>query len=299
MTPLCQFQAEEVAAAWNSVAGAKYRIDSALIDQNLFRSPLFDANASVWRDGRFVAIKRSAASLYQGPDPTVAHLSLFAAEGTSELLDYAVEKLKADGIKSLVVGTDSGHFLPGAPEDLAWMEAFLQGAGFAAGGEAVDLERDMVDYEFAVPGLGGVHRTLMEEDVPLLEAFLKREFPGRWHYDVMRKVGAEGPATVFGLFLNGACEGFASLQGEGCRLPIGGAVWHDSLGPSWGSLGPIGISKAIRGAGHGNALLGAALLELRRRGARRSIIDWTGLVDFYGAHGFVVTRRYRSYRREL
>jgi GNAT superfamily N-acetyltransferase len=297
--PLAQVRPEEIAAAWNSVAGAKYSLGPALIEQNLLSSPLFNAEASVWRNGEFVAIKRSAASLYQGPDPATAHLSLFVTSESTELLDQALESLKAAGIKSLVVGTDSGHFLPGAPKELLWMKTWLERADFTPGGEAVDLERDLSDYEFAVPDLGSEHRTLTESDVPLLELFLRREFPGRWHYDVMRKVSAEGPSPVFGLFLGGECEGFALLQGEGCRLPKGGAAWQNSLGPSWGSLGPIGISKALRGKGHGNALLGAALNELRDRGSRQSIIDWTGLADFYGAHGFKVTRRYRSYRREL
>jgi hypothetical protein len=40
--------------------------------------------------------------------------------------------------------------------------------------------------------------------------------------------------------------------------------------------------------------LGEALSELKRRGVRPSIIDWTGLVDFYGKHGFEPTRRYRE-----
>lgn len=299
MIPLSQVRSEEIAAAWNSAVGAKYSIGPALIEQNLLNSPLFDAETSVWKDGEFLGIKRSAASLYQGPDPATAHLSLFVAGESTDLLDNAIERLKAAGIKSLVVGTDNGHFLPGAPQDLTWMEDWLKRADFTPGGEAVDLERDMANYSFAVPELGTDHRTLEEGDIPLLESFLQREFPGRWHYDVMRKVRAEGSSTVFGLFLNGACEGFASLQGNGCRLPIGGAVWHASLGTSWGSLGPIGISKAIRGKGHGNALLGAALNELRSRGARQSIIDWTGLIDFYGTHGFKVTRRYRTYRRDL
>lgn len=286
-----------IADAWNAAAGSVYAIDAELVSQNLLDSALFDDEASRFVDGAFVAIKRSAANLYNGPDPKVAHLSLFAGTEAPELLEHAVAVLKQDGVEALVVGMDSGHFLPGAPEALPWAAPWLEANGFVAGGEAVDLERDMVDYTFTVPELGTDHRTLTEEDIPLLETFLKREFPGRWHFDMMRKIRANGPSAIFGMFLDGACEGFASLQGDGGHLPLGGAIWRNSLGPHWGSLGPIGISKALRGKGHGNALLGAALLELRDRGARQSIIDWTSLVDFYGAHGFVVTRRYRSYRR--
>lgn len=299
MRSLREVSPEEIAEAWNASAGAKYRIDSSQVLQNLLEHPLFHEAASGWNEDSFVAIKRSAASLYQGPDPNTAHLSLFGGPNASYLLDNAIVSLQREGLSSLTVGMDSGHFLPGAPVDLPWMEKLLLQKGFREGGEAVDLERDMRDYAFPEPTLIGERRSLTKDDVPRLEVFLLREFPGRWHYDVMRKVEAEGPETVYGLFIEGKCEGFALLQGQGCRLPIGGAVWRCDLGPNWGSLGPIGVSKSLRGHGQGYALLGSALLELKRRGARRSIIDWTGLVSFYGAHGFVVNRTYRSYRLGL
>ncbi|RYG25836.1 hypothetical protein EON82_05640 [bacterium] len=215
------------------------------------------------------------------------------------MLEASVDNLRAKGVHTLVVGMDSGHFLPGAPTDIAWIEPWLLDNRFSPGGEAVDLERDMLDYDFPASSLPEERRTVNEEDVVKLDAFLQREFPGRWHYDVMRKVEAEGPSTVISLFIEGDCQGFALLQGEGCTLPIGGAVWRADLGTNWGSLGPIGVSKSLRGQGHGYSLLGSALMELKRRGARRSIIDWTGLVSFYGAHGFVINRRYRSYRLNL
>jgi GNAT superfamily N-acetyltransferase len=290
---------EAIAQVWNASAGAKYLVQPEQVAQNLLGHPLLHGEVSKWIDHSFVAIKQSAAGLYQGPDPKTAHLSLFAGKDASTLLKSAIGALRDEGFESLVVGMDSGHFLPGAPVEIPWIEPWLVQERFEAGGEAIDLERDMSDFEFEEPLLDGDRRTLEESDLPKLETFLNREFPGRWHYDVMRKIEAEGPHTVFGLFLDEQCEGFALLQGEGCRLPIGGAVWRSDLGPNWGSLGPIGVSKSLRGHGQGYALLGSALLELKTRGARRSIIDWTGLVSFYGAHGFVVNRTYRSYRLDL
>lgn len=299
MKELREVGPETIADAWNALAGDKYRIESDQVAQNLLDHPLFNAQASFWDDGSFVAIKHSAASLYQGPNLSTAHLSLFAGPRASTLLRPVIDSLRGQEYDSLVVGMDSGHFLPGAPVEVPWIEPWLIEEGFVAGGEAVDLERDVRDYVFEVPPLPGERRTLGEDDLPSLERFLEREFPGRWRYDVMRKVNVEGPQTVFGLFIDGECEGFALLQGEGCHLPIGGAVWRSDLGPNWGSLGPIGVSKALRGHGQGYTLLGAALLELKRRGAHQSIIDWTGLISFYGAHGFKVNRTYRSYRLDL
>ncbi len=110
----------------------------------------------------------------------------------------------------------------------------------------------------------------------------------------MTKIAVEkDPSTVFGLFHGSRVDGFALIQGDGCLDPIGGAVWRVDLGSNWGSLGPIGVSKDLRGRGSGHALLGKALEHLRNQGRRRCIIDWTGLVSFYGAHGFEVTRTYQ------
>ena len=77
------------------------------------------------------------------------------------------------------------------------------------------------------------------------------------------------------------------------KMPIGGAVWRLSLGEKWGSLGPIGVATQERGRGLGHALLGSALINLKQRGVRQCIIDWTTLDDFYGKHGFEVSRRYK------
>lgn len=296
MKPLADVSPTEIANAWPS--GDKYRIDGDLVRLNLLDSPLFDPEASIWDNNGFVAVKRSADAFYRGPDPKVAHLSLFGG-GPGAALDRAVSHLASNGVEALVVGMDSGHFLPGLPVDLTAEAAWLESRGFQPGGLANDLERDLRDYRAPRPIPPAEYRRLHEGDELELDTFLVREFPGRWHYDVRRKIAAEGISTVFGLFVDGHCEGFALLQQDGCRLPIGGAVWRHSLGPSWGSLGPIGISKALRGQGLGDGLLAAALERLRDDGARQTIIDWTGLVDFYGAHGFTVTRQYRSYRLPL
>jgi predicted N-acetyltransferase YhbS len=60
----------------------------------------------------------------------------------------------------------------------------------------------------------------------------------------------------------------------------------------WGQLGPIGVSKDVRGKGYGGALLDAGLGYLRDQGVRGCVIDWTDLVDFYGKFGFKPYREY-------
>lgn len=293
MTSLRKVDPEAIADAWNRHVPSRYRVSPDLVLQNLLDSELLYHEASWWHDGEFIAIKRSAADLYGGPDPKTLHLSLF----TPGLISRATDLVAGMENASLVVGMDSNHFLPGAPTDVPWMGTALKKHGFVKGGLAFDLERDLLGLtSIAQTDPAFEFRSVRQTDLPSLDAFLLREFPGRWRYDVSRKIAADGPDAIFALFRDDECHGFAMIQREGCGLPIGGAVWNADLGPAWGALGPIGVSQELRGGGQGSALLNAALIELQSRGARRTIIDWTELLDFYGTQGFSVSRSYRSYR---
>jgi GNAT superfamily N-acetyltransferase len=294
----------KLAEIYNGFAPPKYRIDAELLRLKTVENPVFDWGASCIEDDHaFIAVKRSAASLYKGPFQDIAHVTILGFNDPHSMIDRMNETkrcLRDRGVQELFFGTDTGHFFPGVPTDFPALRDFLIIGGFTEGGEAHDMERDLKDYECKVPiPAGDVFRPLVESDLPELDSFLGREFTGRWRYDVIQKAAAEGPGTVFGLFVEDKCEGFALLQWDPSKLPIGGAVWRNDLGEHWGSLGPIGVSAHLRGRGSGNALLGKALEHLRDKGTRRCIIDWTGLVDFYGAHGFEVTRTYRYMSLDL
>ncbi len=295
-----------LADLWASFYPTRYHVSPELLRANTVDSELFDWGASVVEyDGDrpigFVAVKKSAnPHFFIGPDPDQAHITALAFADPVvgvEMMSDTKRTLRNRGLFRLVFGQDSGHFFPGCPVDHASLRSFLTVEGFEEKGTAVDLERDMTDYE---PPAGMIERLAparvepcRAETLPALSEFLKRTFPGRWTFDVLHKVVAEPDPACVMLLMNGDhCEGMALLQWEGCARPIGGAVWHRDLGPSWGSLGPIGVSADQRGKGWGHGLLAASLQELRNRGARRTIIDWTTLVDFYGAHGFQVAREY-------
>jgi GNAT superfamily N-acetyltransferase len=291
-----------LAEFWNEFAPARYRITGDLLRQNTVQCPVFDWGASFVEeaDGEilgFTAVKRSAAGLYRGPDMDVANLCLIAycdPQFGIDLLSDVKRTLRNRGVHTLTFGMDSGHFFPGCPDDFRPLSDFLMVEGFQAGTDIVDLERDLQDYRnpFTIPD-DAEYRPIEKKDVGRLVAFLDREFPGRWRYDVMQKVDAEGPDCCFGLFRDDHVDGFALIQDWTDRKPTGGAVWKEDLGENWGSLGPIGVSTALRGKGYGHALLGEALVQLRDRGVRKCIIDWTNLAPFYEKHGFEVTRRYR------
>lgn len=293
-----------LAELYQEFAPAKFAVTPELLAANTTMSVLFDWGASCVNDDGFVAIKRSAHGLYKGPDQDTAHLSILAFRDPKvgvDLLAHAKSVLRDRGVQKLTFGTDSRHFFPGCPNDWHALRDFLTIEGFEEGAEVCDLQRDLADYRNPFPTPSGDElRPCTGDDLPALQAFFQREFPGRWKYDVLSKIETEEDfGIVFGLFHRDVCDGFALLQWEGCNLPIGGAVWNVDLGPNWGSLGPIGVSASLRGKGSGHALLGSALEYLKAKGARQTIIDWTTLVQFYGKHGFQPARNYRYFTLTL
>ena len=299
---------DRLAEFWNGCAPAKYAITGAQLRINTIESPIFDWGASCIEDADgeilgFVSVKKSACTLYAGPDQDTAHLSILAyceSQYGVDLMTDVKSLLSNRGIRRLQFGQDSRHFFPGLPTDYPALDGFLTVEGFSECSECVDLERSLLDYEnkYPIPD-GDEFRPMEKKDLPALIEFFDREFPHRWKYDTMTKAGIEGPGCVYGLFHGDRVDGFALVQDSSNRAPIGGAVWNVSMGDKWGALGPIGVSKELRGRGSGNALLGKSLEYLRDRGVDQCIIDWTGLVDFYGKHGFVPTRRYKSMSLQL
>ncbi|MBX3120330.1 MAG: GNAT family N-acetyltransferase [Fimbriimonadaceae bacterium] len=302
------------AELWNRNHPAKYAICPELIRLNTVDSGLYDPGASVAElddDGRligYIVVKRSASCLYKGPDPDVAHLSAAVFDDPTvgiDLFAHAKKMLLNRGLYQVSFGQDVRHFWPGCPADCAALNSFLTVSGFQAESEAVDLERDLSDYSPPTSCLKALEkgtsvRPLSMEDLGELSTFLEATFPGRWKADTLWKINAENRADfVYGLFVEGKIKGFAVTQDWTHHSPIGGGVWRIDLGENWGALGPIGIAPEQRGSGLGGALLGSALQGLKDRGARKTIIDWTTLTEFYGKHGFEVTRRYTPYSRRI
>lgn len=296
---------ESLAKLWNEFYPSQYEIDAALLEMNTVKSPVFDWGVSqieVDDAGQvmgFVAFKRSAAGLFKGPSIDHAHLSAIAYRDPRiavDLVAQAKRTLRDRGVSRVHFGSDSRHFWPGCPVECGGICGFLMVEGFEDNGEVHDLERDLSDYvkPVEIPVGFEIRPLSSEDDIVALRVFLESEFPGRWLHDTMDKVRTEDdPGCVVAAFDGGSVVGFALIQHQLQKQPIGGAVWRCSLGENWGSLGPIGVSSDMRGKGLGHGVLGASLLHLKGMGVKKCIIDWTTLDDFYGRHGFKVTRVYK------
>lgn len=302
---------DKLAEGWNRFYPHKFRIDGETLLSAVNNPTCATLQVESSPDQTtFLCVKRSGTpNLFQGSYPGRAHIGAVFSEtlqGLPMLVSRAVRAARDLGATSLAFGMDSDHLFPGIPEDMAGVVDLFAEFQFKETGRCFDLERDLAGYvlpdecQRSLSNNGASVRPCTEADMAALDEFFAREFPARWRHDVMRKVRVDQePDQVFVLLVDGNIEGFAMTQQDGCKRPISGAVWRLDLGPSWGALGPIGVSKAVRGKGLGNALLGYSLAALRDRGARQTIIDWTTLGDFYGAHGFEITRRYVQMKFDL
>jgi predicted N-acetyltransferase YhbS len=309
LTPYTSLPVPDILRLWTQTYGSRYKVDAELLDLNTVQCRDFNHELSrgTGNQGLRAVVLVKNPSTFAGAAPLRAFISGIAFKDHlvgKELLQITLNELAMQGFESVQFGQDVGHFFPGCPDSALKVHAVLESVGFEPRETVFDLERDLIDY---VPPLdlkkaleGHSVRWCEPDDRLALLEFLESEFPGRWCHDVLRKAEAESALDfVLGLFAGKVCRGFSVIQKDGAdEMPIGGAVWRNDLGPSWGALGPIGIARDLRGRGLGSALLGQALRLLQRLGVRRCIIDWTNLVDFYGAHGFKVERTYRAFRAE-
>lgn len=321
MATLVPFQPRHLTdalALWNGALGASFPLRWELLVQNTVADPNFFFPGSflaLWRGepAGFVFSKRQQVPLGPGGVAPRGHISALAVAPRhqghgvgSKLLAAAEGALGADGVTSLRLGGDTGHFFPGVPEPGPRPFFARRGYTFATELET-DLVRDLAG--FTAPGraeadlarAGATTALAQPEHVPPLREFLGREFPGRWAWELEQYLARGGhPGDYLLLWQEGAVQGFARLYDGQSRPVIGPSLyWAPLLGGRCGGLGPMGIARGLRQYGLGLALLSRAVAELQRRGVERMVIDWTTLVGFYGKLGFQPWKRYAVGRRDL
>ncbi|MEQ1822600.1 MAG: GNAT family N-acetyltransferase [Fimbriimonadaceae bacterium] len=299
---------EALANLWNSFYPERYVMTPKLFEANTVSCKTFDWGASAieldesLRPIGFVSVKRSAFGFYPGPIRDLAHLSSIAFADPQigvDLMQYAKQVLNQRGIAQLRFGQDLNHFFPGCPLEFGQLKDFLLIEGFDEGEPISDVLLDLEDYTFSPKAVANV-RQCQADDVAELDQFFQEEFPGRWRHDCLNHVESQGdPSAIDVLCVDGEIRGFSLTQDASTIHPISGAVWSSALGPDWCALGPIGISKGVRGQGLGDALLAGSLSRLKSSGKRNCLIDWTNLTDWYGKHGFEPVTTYLPFTLDL
>ena len=281
--------AERLVDTWNRALGERFPLRLDIARQ--FLSLDVDADASAFEPEGIVVAKRS------GDQGWVAALVVEPSAQRrgvgGRLLRHALDSLRAGGVRTVRMGGDRLHLLPGLPEP--GPIEFFRRHGVEVGPEVVDL-RQRLDGWSPPAGLPAVAPALSWE--PVL-AFLGREFPDRWLWEAEegRRRGGD-PGSYLLLWEAGRVEGFARVHDERAGARPGGiippcAYWSPLLAAPSGGLGPIGVAASVRGRGLGLGLLRAATAHLRAGGVADMVIDWTDLVGFYALAGFGVWKRYR------
>jgi GNAT superfamily N-acetyltransferase len=296
-----------IVTIWNAACGPDLAITPRFVEFNTRLSTgAVQAGRIAGKNGAPVGFVLASA-LPNDPDtspPNVGWIDAIAVlpnaqrQGIgSALLAWAEEWLRDQGCTRARLGGSLRPFVAGYPVELG-NAAFFTRRGYverANSGEAWDVARDLSDYQGATH-LGGasdlVLRPAQPGDEDALLQFLLREFPNRWRFEFQEFLRQNGRISDYMLlWTERGVDGFAHLTFEDSLCPIDRFYMHRLPRP-WGQLGPIGVSADARGRGYGALLLDAALHHLRDRGVRGCVIDWTGLVDFYGRFGFKPYRRY-------
>lgn len=214
-----------------------------------------------------------------------------------ELIHWAEGWLIEQGSTRWMVGASIRTFAPGVPTTVGSQSFFLR-RGYVSPPDysrAWDVARSLSDYETpstARRELSYEVRPASAVDAGPLLDFLKREFPGRWRYEFEEFLrGGERLSDYMILRTDQGVDGFCLLTFEDSVRPLD-RFFPWALGRPWGQLGSIGVSERRRGLGLGAILLDAGLRRLRDAGVDGCVIDWTGLLDFYGKFGFTPYREY-------
>ncbi len=219
------------------------------------------------------------------------------------LLARADEHLSSNG-SPLTTLYFPHHFLPGVPSECVAAKALFEQFGCSNWSEHCDLKRGLSDYalppevEATLQREPGVQmRSAREEEQGALLEFVAEHFPGAWTYSTRAHFERGQSARDFIIAVeDGEIIGFCHVADSSSTWLIPSTYWFpalaDARGAGWGGLGPIGMSRAVRGRGLGLALCARSVQELKERGVGQMAIDWTSLLSFYGKLGFEVWKRY-------
>lgn len=224
----------------------------------------------------------------------------------SALLTWAEGWLVGHGARHITVGQGLQPFVPGVPESLPGTLAFFRAHGYTVADSPPepriwDVAADLSGYEppAHVREVDALIRPAQPNDRTAILAFLQREFPDRWRYEFEEFLRLGGRlADYMVLWTAEGVDGCCLLSFEDSIRPIE-RFYPYRLPRPWGQLGSIGISARRRGQGLGSALLDAGLRRLHNNGINGCVIDWTGLLDFYGKFGFTPYRSYLPLTKSL
>jgi GNAT superfamily N-acetyltransferase len=299
---------EAAAQVWNAACGPELPISAQFVAYNV-RPCAGGAQAGRLAFDGGAVVGFALASLVDG-EPLVTSentgwIDALAVAPTAqhngcggELLNWAERWLAERGRTQINLGGSLRPFAPGLPEELGRLDFYTR-RGYVERYMAYDMAANLATYTPppAVRDVDAAARPAQPGQEEALLGFLRREFAGRWRYEAEDHLRQGMRISDFMLLwttrgVDGCC--LLTFQDSGHPLE---RFYPYRLPKPWGQLGSIGISEDCRGKGYGAVLLDAGLRRLHNNGVNGCVIDWTGLVDFYGKFGFEVYRAYHCLRK--
>ncbi len=313
--PLAPADEPAVVELWNRALGDTFPLRPRLLHQVTLGDPdLQPSDALVaWRQGQvigFILARTRPGYPLTADQGWVEAIIVDPAHqrqglGTA-LLAEAEARFRKQELLGVWAGGGPADLFAGVPLLLPGALSFFERRGYPLTHDTYDLLGDLqtmphaprVDHALAAEH--AAVRPCAEAERDAAQRFLEENFPGAWADDRRRHRLQGAPAgEIYLLWAQERVIGLAQTY-TGDSPALGANVyWAPALGVAEGGLGPIGIAPEWQGRGLGLALLTLALEGLRARGARRAVIDWTNLLDFYGKLGFHVWRAYRQGAKEL
>ncbi|KAF0818629.1 Acetyltransferase [Bacillus sp. ZZV12-4809] len=312
--PFSKENANGILLLWNRELGKDFPMRGELLRQNSFEdksvlhsasSVALDENGNVigfivakaWLENMNVMMNKETGWIH-----VLLVDSDFRGQGIgTALLKNAEGVFKGQNIRTIKLGSDPWHYFPGIPDQYIDAIQWFEKHGYHHDGNEYDLicrydhqrfdppKKDNVDFSLLKPG---------EKDELL--SFLNRCFPGRWEYEALHyfKKGGMGREFVV-LKKDNRIIGFCRINDDQSPLIAQNVYWSPLFKERLGGVGPLGVDPAERNKGYGLAVVEAGITFLRERNIDTIVIDWTGLVDFYGKLGYKVWKSYSKFSKEI
>ena len=222
------------------------------------------------------------------------------------LHNAALQRLQETGMTSAALGGGGMYrFWPGIPDNLPDVKGFFEKMGWEAFHPCCDLVRHLADFE--IPASLQQRMTLEGIDLhpaapaemPAVLAFEHIEFPFWYREYAYRVALGDGHEVLTAWDAHKGLVGTLLMFTPQSKILGVNVLWKELLGPDLGGMGAVGVALSERGRGIGIALVAWASAELKQRQVGNALIDWTGLVDFYGKAGYQPWRWYHNAYRKV